>query len=175
MADQSPDRLLEHEYDGIREYDNPMPRWWLWIFYATIAFSALYYVLPLPFGQGPGVVAEYEADMAKHRAQQAAPGGAAAVAVLTDEEYLARAKDQAVVAEGSAVYAQYCAACHAADGTGGIGPSFKDGVWIHGAEPTTIHRIVTDGVMAKGMPPWGRILRPAQVDAVTAYIVSISR
>ena len=58
MADKSSeDRLLDHEYDGIQEYDNPLPRWWLWILYATVIFSVAYYFLPSPFGEGPGVAA----------------------------------------------------------------------------------------------------------------------
>lgn len=171
MADQQEDKLLEHEYDGIREYDNPMPRWWLWTFYATIIFVPLYYVLPLPFGEGPGMIAEYEADVA--RAAAAAPPPDAG-GMLSDEEYEENARNPAILAEGAAVYTQYCAVCHAADGSGGIGASFTDDVWIHGREPSRIHATIVDGVLAKGMPPWGRILRPAQVDAVTAYVISLA-
>lgn len=168
MADQSQDKLLDHDYDGIREYDNPMPRWWLWIFYATIAFSVAYYFLPLPFGEGPGVVAEYEADVARHAAQQPAAGPA-----LTDEQLLALAADAGRRAEGKAVYDQNCAACHRPDGGGLIGPNLTDDAWIHGGTPTAIHTTIVEGVMAKGMPAWGRLLKPEQVDAVTAYVVSL--
>lgn len=52
MADQSDDKLLDHSYDGIQEFDNPMPRWWVWVFWATIVFSVAYYFLPAPFGEG---------------------------------------------------------------------------------------------------------------------------
>jgi cytochrome c oxidase cbb3-type subunit 3 len=171
MAKQPEDRLLDHDYDGIREYDNPMPRWWLWIFYATIIFVPFYYFAPSPFGEGDGVVAEYEADMAAYRA--AHPPEAATAVALSDDEYRQRASDAAVVAEGKQVYTTNCAACHRADGGGLIGPNLTDDAWIHGATPNAIHRTIVDGVLEKGMPPWGRILRPEQVDAVTAYVISL--
>jgi cytochrome c oxidase cbb3-type subunit 3 len=171
MAKQPEDRLLDHDYDGIREYDNPMPRWWLWIFYATIIFVPFYYVAPAPFGEGDGVVAAYEADVAAHKA--AMPPEATTVAALTDDEYRARSRDAAVLAEGKAVYDANCAACHRPDGGGIIGPNLTDDSWIHGATPNAIHTTIVEGVLEKGMPPWGRILRPQQVDAVTAYVISL--
>jgi cytochrome c oxidase cbb3-type subunit 3 len=172
MADkpQAEDKLLEHEYDGIREYDNPMPRWWLWIFYATIVFVPLYYVLPHPFGEGDGNVAEYEASVAAARAampEQAAP-------TVTDEQLLALRGDRAVLAAGKTVYETNCAACHRADGGGLIGPNLTDDAWIHGGLPTQVHHTISVGVLAKGMPPWERILKPEQVNAVTAYVLSLA-
>jgi cytochrome c oxidase cbb3-type subunit 3 len=172
MADQEQDRLLAHDYDGIQEYDNPLPRWWLWIFYATILYVPFYYFAPLPFGEGPGPVAEYQAEVARYAAQR--PPDADGVA-LSDEEYEERSEDPTVVAAGKAIFTQYCVACHMEGGTGGIGPSFLDDVWIHGGAPTQIHKTIVDGVMAKGMPAWGRILRPTDVDVVTAYVVSLSK
>jgi cytochrome c oxidase cbb3-type subunit III len=169
MADQQEDRILEHEYDGIREYDNPMPRWWLWVFYATILIVPIYYIAPSPFGEGPGKVADYEAEMLKS-------GGStptAATVALSDEEYRARAGDAAVIAAGRRVFATNCAACHRADGGGGIGPNLTDGAWIHGAAPSVVHRTIAEGVLAKGMPPWGRLLKPEEVDQVAAYVMSL--
>jgi cytochrome c oxidase cbb3-type subunit 3 len=170
MAKQPDDRLMDHDYDGIREYDNPMPRWWLWIFYATIIFVPFYYVAPSPFGQGAGKVADYEADVAAHKA--AMPPEATVVA-LTDDEYRARSRDAAVLAVGKTIFDANCAVCHRMDGGGVIGPNLTDDAWIHGAAPTAIHLTIVDGVLAKGMPPWGRILQPAQVDAVTSYVLSL--
>lgn len=163
------DRLLDHEYDGIKEYDNPMPRWWLWIFYASIIFVPLYYVLPAPFGEGPGAVAAYEADVARHLASRPP----SAEVTLTDDQREAQASDPAVLADGKTVFAANCAACHRADGGGLIGPNLTDTVWLHGGNPAAIHKTIVDGVLEKGMPGWGRLLRPAQVDAVTAYVISL--
>jgi cytochrome c oxidase cbb3-type subunit 3 len=166
------DRLLEHEYDGIREYDNPMPRWWLWIFYATIIFVPLYYILPSPFGEGEGMIARYDADVAAARAAAVAAAPVSLPAASDDDlrVMLARAD---VVAAGKVVYETNCAACHRLDGGGVIGPNLTDDAWIHGALPSQIRGVIAAGVLDKGMPQWERILRPEQVDAVAAYVMSL--
>lgn len=169
MAEQSDDKLLDHSYDGIQEYDNPMPRWWVWVFWATIVFVPLYYFLPAPFGEGPGMVAQYEADVAKHQASlpaQAAP-------TVTDDELSQLASNAAAVADGKTVYETNCAACHRADGGGLIGPNLTDDMWIHGGAPTQVHHTIAVGVLEKGMPPWERILKPEQLNNVTAYVLSL--
>ncbi len=170
MANQDQDRLLDHDYDGIREYDNPMPRWWLWVFYASILFVPFYYFAPAPFGEGPGKVADYEAAMAAERAARPPEN---VVVALSDDEYRALSRDASVVAAAKPLFTTNCAVCHRADGGGLIGPNLTDEAWIHGGEPTTIHRTITEGVLEKGMPPWGRILKPADVDALTAYVLSL--
>ena len=169
MPDTPKDRLLDHEYDGIQEYDNPMPRWWLWTFYATIIFVPLYYILPLPFGEGPGVVAEYEAAVAAHAAAAPPPAQGAA----SDADLLAMLQRREVVTAGKAVYDMNCAVCHRPDGGGLIGPNLTDEAWLLGGTPTAVRASIATGVLAKGMPAWDRILRPAQVDAVTVYVLSL--
>jgi cytochrome c oxidase cbb3-type subunit 3 len=167
MADRPDDRLLDHDYDGIREYDNPMPRWWLWIFYATILFVPLYYLLPSPFGEGEGVVAQYEADVAAHAAAAPAPPTGA----MDDAAISALAQRADVVAAGKAVFEANCAVCHRLDGGGLIGPNLTDDAWLHGGAPAAVRTTIAQGVLAKGMPAWDRILRPEQMDAVTAYVI----
>jgi cytochrome c oxidase cbb3-type subunit 3 len=168
VAKPENDRLLEHDYDGIKEYDNPMPRWWLWIFYATIIFVPFYYIAPGMFGENGGNVAEYEAEVAAHRA--AAPPPPAA---LSNDALLALAKDADAVHEGQEVYQKNCVSCHGVDGGGLIGPNLTDAAWIHGGTPTAVHTTIVEGVLAKGMPPWGRILKPEELDQVTAYVLSL--
>ena len=170
MTEQSGEnRLLDHEYDGIQEYDNPMPKWWLWGFYATVVFSVAYYFMPLPFGEGPGNIAEYEAEVARYQASQPEPAGPA----VSSEQLLALVADPEVLADGKAVYYANCSACHRADGGGLIGPNLADEAWLHGGSPAAIHLTIAQGVLAKGMPAWERILKPEQVNAVTAYVVSL--
>jgi cytochrome c oxidase cbb3-type subunit III len=169
-----PDRddklLLDHEYDGIREYDNPMPRWWLATFWLTIVFSVLY-VLNVPgIGPGKGRIAAYEAEMAQARALAAAHDPLAGV---TAEAVLAAAADPATRAAGQATYAAMCASCHAADGGGLIGPNLADDHFLHGSGPLDAMRVIVEGVPAKGMPPWGRILKPDQLLAVAGYVASL--
>jgi cytochrome c oxidase cbb3-type subunit 3 len=166
------DHLLEHNYDGIQEYDNPMPRWWVYIFWATIVYAVLYWLNVPGIGNGRGRIASYERDMA------AAAAASARLAALqptgaTPEQLSALTKDPAALAAGRVTFAQNCAACHRADGGGQIGPNLTDDAWLHGATPAEIHKIVAAGVLEKGMPPWEKVLRPAQLDAVVAYVVTL--
>jgi cytochrome c oxidase cbb3-type subunit 3 len=169
MADKNQfdheEKLLDHEYDGIQEYDNPMPRWWVNIFWATIAFSILYVINIGPMGSGRGRIAQYEEEMARARAMHPAPAQA-----LDDARLAAMAKDAQVLALGRQTYAQQCAACHRADGGGLIGPNLADAYWLHGGRPTDVLRTVQSGVLAKGMPAWEKVLKPDQVAAVAVYV-----
>jgi cytochrome c oxidase cbb3-type subunit 3 len=168
VANKDEDRLLEHEYDGIREYDNPLPRWWLWILYATVIFVPLYYVLPGRLGENGGNVAEYEASVAAYKsAQPPAPP------TISGERLLALSKDEEALEEGQEVFTKNCAACHGADGGGVIGPNLTDNAWIHGGTPTAIHNTLVVGVLAKGMPAWERLLKPEELDHVVAYVISL--
>lgn len=166
------DHLLEHNYDGIQEFDNPMPRWWVYLFWATIVFSVLYWFNLPGIGIGKGRIADYDRDVAaanaaaeKLRASQ--PSGA------TPEQLAALAKDPAALALGKKTFEQNCAACHRFDGGGQIGPNLADDYWIHGATLAQLHKVVVDGVLEKGMPPWGKVLKPDQVGAVVAYVTTL--
>lgn len=167
MSEQ--DRILEHEYDGIKEYDNPMPRWWVVTFWATIIFSVYYLVVVGGMGTRQGNVDAYEADMAAWRAAHPQGSGPVDATAL-----LALAGDPEAIEEGGEVYTKYCAACHAADGGGMIGPNLTDNAWLHGSSIDSIHTVIAEGVLAKGMPAWGKMLSPEQVDQVTAYVWSLA-
>lgn len=174
MADQTNEsggegpRLLEHEYDGIREYDNPMPRWWLLTFAGTVIFSVVYLFNVGPVGNGKGRVADYEAEMAAAAAlQPAAPSRPEAAALL------AMSSDEEAVEEGEEVFKSYCASCHGPDGGGLIGPNLADANWIHGGAPDSVYNTIAVGVLAKGMPPWEKSLTPEQMSQVTAYVLSL--
>jgi cytochrome c oxidase cbb3-type subunit 3 len=161
-------KLLEHSYDGIQEYDNPLPRWWVIIFWATIVFSVLYVINVPVFGRGPGRIAEYNADMASWKAAHPAP-----TVESSPEELAAMAKDPGAMALGKQVFTTNCASCHRPDAGGLIGPNLTDDAWIHGGSLLEIHKTVREGVMAKGMPAWDKLLRPEQIDGVVAYVASL--
>lgn len=167
-APQNDSHLIEHNYDGIQEYDNPLPRWWVYLFYATIVFSVLYLLNVPGVGIGKGRIANYEADMAAWKAAHPEPEGGA-----SPEQLAALATDQAALATGKQVYATNCASCHRADGGGMIGPNLTDDFWIHGGSLPEIHTTIVEGVLAKGMPNWGKLLKPDQVNAVTVYVASL--
>jgi cytochrome c oxidase cbb3-type subunit 3 len=181
-----------HEWDGIRELDTPLPRWWLIVFYATIAFSIVYWVLmpawPLLTGNTPGVLhyserAKVMQDLAALKAQRAAEGAKLQSASLEQIE-----KDPAMSAYalqvGQSIFSDNCAPCHGPGGLGGRGyPNLRAGVWMWGGSLEDIQRTITYGVRSgdpnarvSQMPAFGRdgILQPAQVDDLTEYVVSLS-
>lgn len=159
-----------HDYDGILEYDNPMPSWWLAIFYITIAWS-FFYVIAISFGY----INTYEDDLAIQDArvdamQAAAKGDAPPV----DAEYLAGFLGNAeTLATGKAAFGTFCVACHGSEGQGGIGPNLTDPMWLHGGTLMDIHAVVHDGVIEKGMAAWGNILSHEQLVGTVLYIDSI--
>lgn len=168
MAADKDSHLIDHSYDGIQEYDNPLPRWWVYLFYATMVFAVLY-VLNVPgIGIGKGRLANYQADVAAWKAAHPQPTGGA-----TPEALAALATDQATLASGKQVFATNCIPCHRADGGGNIGPNLTDTYWIHGGTLPEIYKTITEGVLAKGMPNWGKLLKPDQVTAVAVYVASL--
>ena len=163
------DKLLDHIYDGIQEYDNPMPRWWLTTFAITIVFSVLYVINIGPIGAGDGWIADYERTMRAYAAANPAPAGGGA----TPEQLTALLNDEEALKEGKETYTSYCASCHGPDGGGLIGPNLADAYWLHGADIGSIYKTVAQGVLAKGMPPWEKSLKPDQLQAVVAYVASL--
>ena len=168
--DPREDLLLDHEYDGIQEYDNPMPRWWIQIFWATIIWAALYALNVPGIGTGKGRIANYERDMAAWRAKYPP---AAAVKPLDDATLLADTKDPAKLALGKTTFTMNCVPCHGPAGGGVIGPNLTDDYWLHGGAPSQIWTTVHTGVLAKGMPAWGQMLTPDKVEAVVAYVITL--
>ena len=167
-GDAGQDRILDHAYDGIQEYDNPLPRWWVWIFYVTIIFAVIYVVDPSGTFRGPGRIKEYERQLADAEKRWPKPSGAVDGAALA-----ALAKDQTTLSLGKTLFTANCAPCHRPDGGGVIGPNLTDDYWLHGGSLAEIYRTVDEGVLAKGMPNWGKILKPDQVKAVAVYVGSL--
>jgi cytochrome c oxidase cbb3-type subunit 3 len=164
------DILLDHNYDGIQEYDNPLPRWWVYIFYVTILFVPIYYFAPGTMGAKGTKERLYADEMETFRRDHPEPPPSAGA---TSEGLLALVRDEEALEEGKQTYAQNCAACHGPAGGGMIGPNLTDDAWLHGGQPMEIHHTVAEGVLAKGMPPWGKMLKPRQLDAVVAYVISL--
>ena len=162
------DEILNHSYDGIQEYDNPMPAWWKNIFYLTIAWSGVYLV-----GLGFGYVWDYERDLREGQKELVAMRQAYEAAqppVVISEEMLAGALgDEEKLALGKQAFGMNCAACHGDKGEGLIGPNLTDNHWLYGAKLTEIHSVVANG-KPNGMPPWGKVLSPDEMVGVIAYI-----
>jgi cytochrome c oxidase cbb3-type subunit 3 len=165
------DPLTDHSYDGIQEYDNPMPKWWLYLFYASIAYSVLYWLNVPGIGSGKGRIANYEREVAEAKARIAATQPAAPV--VSAELLRSVASDPARLADGRTTFANTCAPCHRADGGGNIGPNLTDRAWLHGGKPMDLYKTVTGGVLDKGMPAWAQVLKPEQQVNVVGYVLTL--
>jgi cytochrome c oxidase cbb3-type subunit 3 len=169
MSNDERDRLMAHGYDGIREYDNPLPGWWVWIFWATILFSLGYWAW-YQMGPGPSVVAVYESEMREAAARAPAAPSPGAV---SDQSLTALLKNTSVMAKGKDIFANRCVPCHGDRGQGIVGPNLTDDYWLHGGRPSEIYHTITEGVPEKGMVPWKSMLSPEEIAAVTAYVLSL--
>jgi cytochrome c oxidase cbb3-type subunit 3 len=159
-----------HVYDGIEEHDNFLPRWWLWLLYGSMVFSAGYYA-HYTFGPGPTLRDEYVTAMQQLESVQAAnapkpgqPGGD------TEESLKAWAASDAHQKQGKDAYVAKCAVCHGQKGEGGIGPNLADDYWIHGAKHVEIAKTIANGITDKGMPPWGALVSPDELKSLVAYV-----
>lgn len=164
MSKKDLNQVLGHaaESDGIEEYDNPLPSWWLGLFYFTIAWALVYgvhYHFVAHRSEVKALAAEIEA--ANRRWPREAAAAAATTVDMSEEN----------VEAGEAIYKANCVACHGANLQGGIGPNLLDTTWIHGGTPEQILHTITVGVPEKGMLTWGPILGAAKVAQVTAYVV----
>jgi cytochrome c oxidase cbb3-type subunit III len=157
-----------HEYDGIQEYDNPLPRWWVWSFWASFVFSLGYLVHYPLTGNGPSVLEAYEADMASFREAEAIREMGNE---LTEEVLTKLMNDRAMMKDAALTFQARCLQCHSDRGQGGIGPNLTDDSWIHGkGSLMDIYRVVNEGVLSKGMPNWGRQLKPIELRKVVSYV-----
>ena len=166
-ASTDQDYLLDHSYDGIQEYDNPLPRWWLAIFWLTIIFTPLY-ILYFHFGGGLLATEKYDAEMIAFYDRQAEQ--LLALGDISEGTLVDLTADASMMNGGKKIFQAKCATCHGMFGEGGIGPNLTDEYWIHGAQLMNIYATVRDGVTAKGMLAWERQLRPAEMMAVSAYV-----
>ncbi len=155
-----------HDYDGIHEYDNPLPRWWLIIFWVCIAFGYGYWIHFHVAGTGKSEIAELQEQQAE------AVKRAANAKEVTDDVLTLLSKDPETTAAGAKLFATNCVVCHGANGEGKIGPNLTDAFWIHGNKPTDIYKTVSTGVLEKGMPAWLPVLGPDRVRTLVAFVIT---
>lgn len=169
MSDDIKDPLTNHDYDGIQEYDNPLPTWWLTTFFATIIFAFIYF-LHYQFGGGETLTQELDVAMKnlEQAAVQHAPAQTESEDILTETM-----KDPKLASLGATAFETKCASCHGPKLEGLIGPNLVDNFWIHGkGTRMDILTTIRKGVPEKGMPPWESLLSKDEVYGLTAYIVS---
>jgi cytochrome c oxidase cbb3-type subunit 3 len=165
-------RLMEHAYDGIREYDNPLPGWWRAVFWATIVFAAWYWVWFHVAGWGHSPEEKYRASLAIYEEQRSQREAAEARDV--NEEALARnAHDAKLLAHGQEIFAAKCVSCHTENGRGLIGPNLTDRYQIHGTTRMDIFKTVRGGVPGTAMLAWGEQMPAADVVAVATFVTTL--
>lgn len=164
------DVLTTHTYDGIQEYDNPMPGWWSFIFITNIVWAVVYVV-----GMSMDFLPDYQDDLRAEMViqQRIEEANRAALPPVTPEMLAEAAADGGVVALGAEVYAMNCATCHGSRGEGLIGPNLTDDAWLRGDDTmASLHEAIAGGT-PNGMPAWGPILLQEELVAVTAFTKSL--
>lgn len=176
------DKLLEshQDNDGIREYDNPLPNWFVNLFYGCIVYAFLYmgyytgngWALAKAGGVGQSLSssgAEYLAAVHQERSS----GVANRPKEVTGAELIESLKSPASIADGEAVFKGNCLACHGDQGQGVVGPNLTDPFWIHGGSPEAVLASISQGFPDKGMPAWKPVLGAEKVRLATAYVLSL--
>lgn len=164
-----------HDYDGIREFDNPLPRWWLLTFYGTVIFGIGYwfYYHTSQTGESQMVTYQKEQQQMKKEEDQKLAALEAAGKGVTEEQLLALSKDSAAVERGAAVFKQNCLACHGDRGQGVVGPNLTDKYFLHGSKAKDAYQVIGSGVIEKGMPAWRTVLGTSKVQDATAFVLSL--
>ena len=163
--------LLEHDYDGIKELDNNLPPWWVYLFYGCIIFAVVYLVRFEIMGadnqetEFKKEMAQAQIDIAEYK--KTAPD-------LMDENTVTLLTAAGDLAAGKAIFTANCVACHRADGGGQIGPNLTDDQWILGGGIKNVfHTLVNGGRDGKGMISWKGTLKPKQMQEVASYVLSL--
>jgi cytochrome c oxidase cbb3-type subunit 3 len=154
--------------DGIEEYDNPLPPWWVWLFNLSILYAFAYMIWYHVLDK-PGLDAELMADR-KALAEKAALNQPA---VASADDLANLVNDPKRVEEGKGIYDANCAPCHGQKGEGTVGPNLTDRYWLHGGDADQILSTIAEGVPAKGMIAWGPILGQQKIESVLAYVMSL--
>jgi len=166
------DVMLDHDYDGIKELDNVLPPWWVYLFYITIIFAGVYLVRF-------HVIKEYsqaeEFEIAMEEARIQIEEYKKTAKDLIDVDNVTLLADASDLAAGKKIFEANCAACHRPDGGGSIGPNLTDDYWILGGGIKNIFKTIHDGGRdGKGMISWVGILKPSEMQQVASYIMTLN-
>jgi cytochrome c oxidase cbb3-type subunit III len=164
------DKILSgHEYDNIKELDNRLPKWWIWLFIITIVYAVVYVFLFDVFHVAPHQQDEYNNEMA---AAKASLPPQTAVAGL-DTTSLIQLADQPSIDLGKDIWTKNCVACHLAEGQGIVGPNLTDEYTIHGCSYRQVVFFIATGAPAKGMIAWNTKLTARELEAVASYVMTL--
>ena len=165
-----------HVWDGdLTEYNNPLPRWWLWLFYLTVIFAAGYLVLYPGFGNYAGRLGWSQQEQHHEQVAAAEQAYAARFARFATMDIAALSRDTEAMAAARNLFGNNCATCHGSDARGAVGfPNLTDNDWLYGGDPATLEQTIGQGRLGV-MPPWGEALGASGVEEVIAYVLSFTR
>ncbi|MDB5144974.1 MAG: cytochrome [Mucilaginibacter sp.] len=170
MAEEQ-ELLIAHDYDGIQELDNPIPGWFMYLFYASIIFAAGYLLNYHVFHTGQLQYEEYKTEMAQ--ADIAKKLYLSKAASQVDENTVKLVNDPGMLKDGQVIFAQNCKPCHGEHAEGNVGPNLTDDFWLHGGKIKDLFKTIKYGVLSKGMPTWEKQLSPKQIADVANYVKSL--
>ncbi|WP_420554172.1 cytochrome-c oxidase, cbb3-type subunit III [Neptuniibacter marinus] len=174
--DETTEETLGHEFDGIAEYDNPLPKWWFQMFIGTVVFGLCYLVLYPGLGNYQGLLGwtshnQWEEEI-QHAEEVYKPVFAKYASLPTEE--LLKPENASGLKMGQRMFANNCSLCHGSAATGAHGfPNLTDNDWLYGGDAKTIKTTITNGRVG-GMPPWGAVLGEEGVRDVAHYVLSLS-
>jgi cytochrome c oxidase cbb3-type subunit 3 len=168
--EQEADRLLDHDYDGIRELDNALPPWWKYGFIITIFIAALYLLKYEVWHSGPNPTEEYNSEMTS--AKEQVDNYLASMKNNVDEKTVTMS-DAAGIAAGGVSFAKTCTPCHGTKGEGGVGPNLTDDYWLHGGKIADLFKTIKYGYPDKGMQSWQATFSPVQIQELASYVKSL--
>jgi cytochrome c oxidase cbb3-type subunit 3 len=167
MTASAIDRLRAHDFDGIQEYDNALPRWWLTLFQLTIAFAIGYLLWYHYLGGGPLGVLPPD--------PRIGPGHLPTPA-QNEPELRAASRDPRRIAHGQQLFVKaLCSSCHGSDATGLVGPNLRDRWWIHGSDLCDLVQTISDGRANGAMPAQRANLSRNDIADLAIYVVSLNR
>lgn len=168
--EQEADRLLDHDYDGIKELDNALPPWWKYGFIITIFIAVLYLLKYEVWHNGPNPTEEYNNEMAT--ATEQVNNYLASLKNNVDEKTVTMS-DAAGIAAGGVSFAKTCVPCHGTKGEGGVGPNLTDDYWLHGGKIADLFKTIKYGYPDKGMQSWQATYSPIQIQELASYVKSL--
>lgn len=172
--DEVENRTTGHVYDGIEEYDNPLPRWWFMMFIITFVFTAIYLVLYPGLGSFKGVLGWTSVNELRGHQAKADELYAEQFGIYAQTPIEELAQDPQAMKIGARLFGNNCAVCHGADGGGNWGyPNLTDKDWIWGGTPEQIKTTLVNGRKA-AMPAWGGILGEQGINSVTEYLLQLN-
>jgi cytochrome c oxidase cbb3-type subunit 3 len=162
---------LDHDYDGIKELNNPIPTWFNVLFYGTVVFAIFYLLIYHVAYMAPLQGKEFENELVlaeKQKQEYLKKAGN-----LIDENSVTLLTEKGKIEAGAVTFIARCAACHGEKGEGKVGPNLTDEFWIHGGGIKNVFKTIKYGMPAKGMVAWQNTLNAAQMQEVASYILSL--